>query len=86
MSRKKEYGNAPGNIQPGKVTGKESVQPEDMTAHPAWRAEYLENYIKCGGCPYHFAEINQCMAGEDDVPENWDKKCMVEMKEQEEGT
>jgi len=33
------------------------------------------NYPKCHGCPYYFGEIDRCMFGEDDVPDNLEKKC-----------
>lgn len=33
------------------------------------------NYPKCYGCPYYFGEIDSCMFGEDDVPDNLEKKC-----------
>ena len=33
------------------------------------------NYPKCHGCPYYFGEIDSCMFGEDDVPDNLEKKC-----------
>jgi hypothetical protein len=33
------------------------------------------NYERCNGCPYYFGEIDQCMVGEDDVPDNLEKKC-----------
>lgn len=33
------------------------------------------NYLKCHGCPYYFGEIDSCMFGEDDVPDNLEKKC-----------
>lgn len=38
------------------------------------------NFKKCNGCPYYFGEINQCMIGEDDVPDNLEKKCEKEEK------
>lgn len=28
------------------------------------------NYPKCHGCPYYFGEIDSCMFGEDDVPQD----------------
>lgn len=33
------------------------------------------NFEKCNGCPYYFGEIDQCMVGEDDAPDNLEKKC-----------
>ena len=33
------------------------------------------NYPKCHGYPYYFGEINSCMFGEDDVPDNLEKNC-----------
>nr|DAG67419.1 MAG TPA: hypothetical protein [Bacteriophage sp.] len=38
------------------------------------------NYERCNGCPYYFGEIDQCMVGEDDVPDNLEKKCKKEAK------
>lgn len=32
------------------------------------------NYPKCYGCPYYFGEIDSCMVGEDDIPDNLEKK------------
>lgn len=26
------------------------------------------NYDKCNGCPYYFGEIDNCMYGEEDIP------------------
>lgn len=36
------------------------------------------NYEKCNGCPYYFGEIDQCMVGEDDIPDDLEKKCKKE--------
>lgn len=36
------------------------------------------NFEKCNGCPYYFGEIDQCMFGEDDIPDNLEKKCKTE--------
>ena len=36
------------------------------------------NFEKCNGCPYYFGEIDQCMVGEDDIPDNLEKKCKKE--------
>lgn len=36
------------------------------------------NFEKCNGCPYYFREVDQCMVGEDDVPDNFEKKCEKE--------
>lgn len=33
------------------------------------------NFKKCNGCPYYFGEIDQCMVGEDDIPNDMEKKC-----------
>ena len=33
------------------------------------------NFKKCNGCPYYYGEINQCMYGEEDVPDDLEKKC-----------
>ncbi len=33
------------------------------------------NYPKCHGCLYYFGEIDSCMVGEDDIPDNLEKKC-----------
>lgn len=33
------------------------------------------NFEKCNGCPYYYGEIDQCMIGEDGVPDNLEKKC-----------
>lgn len=37
----------------------------------------MSNYEKCNGCPYYFGEIDNCMFGEEDVPNNMKKKCEV---------
>ena len=34
-----------------------------------------EMYETCKDCPYYYGEINQCMYGEEDVPNNLEKKC-----------
>lgn len=36
------------------------------------------NFEKCNGCPYYFGEIDQRMFGEDDIPNNMEKKCKTE--------
>ena len=36
------------------------------------------NFENCNGCPYYYEEIDQCMVGDDDVPDNWKKKCEKE--------
>ena len=33
------------------------------------------NFKKYNGCPYYYVEINQCMYGEDGVPDDLEKKC-----------
>lgn len=35
-------------------------------------------FEKCNGCPYYFGEIDQCMVGEDDVPNDLKRKCKKE--------
>lgn len=37
----------------------------------------MSNYEKYNGCPYYFGEIDNCMFGEEDVPNNAEKKCEV---------
>lgn len=37
----------------------------------------MNNYEKCNGCPYYFGEIDSCMLGEEDVPNDAEKKCEV---------
>ena len=34
-----------------------------------------EMYEICKDCPYYYGEINQCMYGEEDVPDDLKKKC-----------
>ena len=34
-------------------------------------------YETCKDCPYYYGEINWCMYGEEDVPDNLEKKCEV---------
>jgi hypothetical protein len=34
----------------------------------------------CYKCPYYYGEIDQCMFGEEDVPDNLEKKCEKEKK------
>ena len=34
----------------------------------------MSNYEKCNGCPYYYGEIDSCMFGEEDVPDNMKKK------------
>ena len=34
-------------------------------------------YETCKDCLYYYGEINQCMYGEEDVPNNLEKKCEV---------
>lgn len=36
-----------------------------------------EMYETCKDCPYYYGEINWCMYGEEDVPDNLEKKCEV---------
>ena len=35
------------------------------------------NYEVCKNCPYYYGEINECMVGEDGVPDNMIKKCEI---------
>ena len=42
---------------------------------------YTGNYDKCNGCDYYFGEIDQCMFGEDDVPNDLPKKCETKSKD-----
>lgn len=36
----------------------------------------------CEGCPYYFySEVDMCMEGEDDIPDNLEKNCQSEAKE-----
>lgn len=32
-------------------------------------------FDKCNGCPYHYSELNLCMHGEGDFPDDWERKC-----------
>ena len=34
-------------------------------------------YETCKDCPYYFGEINWCMYGEENVPDDLEKKCEV---------
>ena len=36
-----------------------------------------EMYETCKDCPYYYGEINWCMYGEENVPDNLEKKCEV---------
>ena len=36
-----------------------------------------EMYETCKDCQYYYGEINWCMYGEEDVPDNLEKKCEV---------
>ena len=36
-----------------------------------------EMYETCKDCPYYYGEVNQCMYGEEGVPDNMEKKCEV---------
>lgn len=38
------------------------------------------NYERCNGCPYYYEKIDQCMVGDEDVPDNLKKKCDKEDK------
>lgn len=33
------------------------------------------NYDKCNGCPYYLGEIDNCMYGEEDIPNDMKRKC-----------
>lgn len=35
----------------------------------------INNYAKCNGCPYYFGEIDSCMYGEEDIPNDMERKC-----------
>ena len=35
----------------------------------------MHNYDKCNGCPYYFGEIDNCMYGEEDIPNDMERKC-----------
>lgn len=35
----------------------------------------MSNYDECNGCPYYYGEIDQCMYGDDDLPDNLSMKC-----------
>ena len=41
------------------------------------RMIYDKMYKTCKDCPYYKGEINLCMYGEEDVPNNLEKKCEV---------
>lgn len=32
------------------------------------------NFERCNGCSYYYEEIDQCMVGDDYVPNNWGKE------------
>ena len=34
-----------------------------------------KKYKTCKDCPYYYKEVNQCMYGEEGVPDNLEKKC-----------
>ena len=36
-----------------------------------------EMYETCKDCPYYYGEINWCMYGEENVPDDLEKKCEV---------
>ena len=38
-------------------------------------------YETCKDCPYYYGEVNQCMYGEENVPDDLEKNCEVK-KEQ----
>lgn len=35
----------------------------------------MHNYTKCNGCPYYYGEIDSCMYGEEDIPNDMERKC-----------
>lgn len=35
----------------------------------------MSNYEECKDCPYYYGEIDNCMYGELDVPDDLEKKC-----------
>lgn len=35
----------------------------------------MKDYEICKNCPYYFGEVDQCMYGEEDVPDNLEMKC-----------
>lgn len=39
----------------------------------------INNYERCKDCPYYYGEIDDCMFGEEGVPDNLEKKCEDEM-------
>ena len=41
-----------------------------------------EMYEICKDCPYYYGEINWCMYGEEDVPDNMEKKCKENSNEE----
>ena len=38
------------------------------------------NFKKCNVCTYYYGEVDQCMVGEDGVPDILEKKCEKEVK------
>lgn len=34
-----------------------------------------KKYKTCKDCPYCYKEVNQCMYGEEGVPDNFEQKC-----------
>lgn len=43
----------------------------------------MENYERCKDCPYYYGEINLCMFGEEDVPDDLETNCELSRKENE---
>ena len=39
-----------------------------------------KKYKTCKDCPYCYREVNQCMYGEEGVPDDLEKKCEVKNK------
>lgn len=35
----------------------------------------MSNYKTCKDCPYYYGEIDNCMFGEPDIPDNLKRKC-----------
>lgn len=34
-----------------------------------------ENYENCKKCPYYYGEIDECMFGEPDIPDDMERAC-----------
>ena len=55
-------------LNKGKRTVREGINTDNM--------EY------CKDCPYYYGEINWCMYGEEDVPDNMEQKCKENSNEE----